>query len=271
MNQFLQAALQYVRRGRLVLPTHPLDNLEDESGNPTQSAEAIVAKAKAERLATLDSKAFDWIARGREANIELGRVFNEIKDILEHGSWEGYFAEKFAPRGIALRTAQLYMRMASEADAVSKNANSALFPPATDPQAQAISDATENARAAVIANGQSPETSRPRSKERVRLDGIYRLPLYMIGEDKDATDELLKSQNWYYAEIEILALLKQLHIKYGIVNDAAADETLAASQANRRLEIIPEGPEANTYAEAADAAHIGNAPEENSEYGDVLA
>ncbi len=259
----------------------PLDKLEQEAGDLTQSAEAVAAQGKADLIAELEAKAFDWIARGREANIELGRVFNQIKDILEHGSWEAYFAEKFAPRGVALRTAQLYMKMASEADAVSKNANSALFPPATDPQAQAINDATEKAQAAVaIAGGQSPETSKSEPdkkskkvrKERVRLAGIYRLPLYMTADQKDATDELRESQNWHCAEMEIMALLKRLHIKYGIVNDPAAPEVQAAPQVCKRLEIIREEPEADPYpGVAADPAHTGHEPEEEPEYGDALA
>jgi hypothetical protein len=210
----------------------------------------MAAKVKAYRLATLHAKAIDWIARGREANIELGRVFNEIKDLLEHGDWESYCTEKFVPRGIALRTAQLYMQMAKEADAVSKSAKSALFPPATDPKTQAICDATEKAREAVVmAGGQSPEASKLERKKRVRLDGIYRLPLYMTGDEKDTTDELLESQNWPQAEIDIMAQLKRIHIKYGIVVDPAAHEFEAVPQVCEGAEIIPAEAEAARYPE----------------------
>jgi hypothetical protein len=275
MNQLFRVALRYARRGWPVLRIHhpvpggcacgnpecrrysslppsgrAVDELTQEVGGLTQSAEAIAAKAKTDRIATLEAKAFDCIARGREVNIELGRLFNEIKDLLlEHGEWENYFAEKFAPRGIALRTAQLYMKMACEADAVSKNASSALFPLAIDPQAQAICDATEQAQAAVVmASEQPPEKSKSQSKKRVRLDGIYRLPLYMSGDEKDATDALLESRDWYHAEIEILAFLKQLYVKYGIVNDPATQEVQAI-------------PETDPHPGEADDAKMGDAPD----------
>src|SRR6266705_1988928 len=110
-----------------------LSKLEQEAGEKAQSAESVVAQFKADLLAELESKAFQWIARGREANIELGRVFNQIKNLLEHGSWEPYYETTFAPKSVALRTAQEYMRMARETDDLTKNADSALFPPATDP------------------------------------------------------------------------------------------------------------------------------------------
>jgi hypothetical protein len=256
----------------------PLDELKQEV---RQSAEAAAVQVKAELVAELEAKAFDWIARGRAANIELGRIFNQIKYIIEHGSWETYFSEKFAPRGVALRTAQLYMKMAGEADAVSKDANVAFFPPATDPQAQAIKDATEMAQGAVaIAGGQSPEASKSNPakknkkvrKERVRLDGIYKLPLFMTGDEKDATDALLDSQDWHYAEMEITALLRQLHIKFGIVNDPAAPEVQAAPRVRRRVEIISGEPEADPYpgVAAGGAAHMGDGPEEQPQYGDAL-
>ena len=196
---------------------------------PRLGPEDLAAKAKAERLAALDESAFEWIARGRPANLELGRVFNQIKDILEHGEWEPYFTEKFLPLGVALRTAQDYMKMAREADAITKNANPAHFPPATDQPAQEINDATEEDKAAVAEAGeQSPEApakeTKKTRKKRVRLDGIYKLPLHMTGEQKDATDALLESEKWPRAERKIMDLLRQLQIKYGFLNDSEREE-----------------------------------------------
>jgi hypothetical protein len=109
-------------------------------------------------------------------------------------------------------------------------------------------------------------------KERIRLDGIYRLPLYMTGDEKDATDELRESPQWPRAEMEIMDLIQQLHIRYGIVNDPVVHEVQGARQASKRLEIISEKPEANQCQEAAiDAAHLREAPGEKKDYGDALA
>lgn len=219
-----------------------LDDLTQGESGLTHSGEAIADKAKADRLAALEAEAIDRIARGRGANIGLGRVFNKLQDTVGHGNWERYFVEKFVPLGISLRTAQRYMKMATELDAVSKNDNLSLFPSATDPQAQAISDAAANARVAVATvKGQSPETSKSKSKTRVRRDGSYKLSLNMTGREMVMTDELRGSQSWPEAETEIIALLKQLHIKYV------------------------------TYSEVVDGAHTGEAFEEKSDDQDSLA
>jgi hypothetical protein len=223
------------------VPGGSLDDLIQEDTEPTQSAEAIAEKAKAARLVVLDAQAFHWIARGREANRELGRIFNEIKSILKHGEWEPYFENTFRKHGIALRTAQDYMRLASEPDRASR-ADPALFPPATDPQAQAISDAADKARTAVVtANEQSPDISKSKSKIRVRRDGTYKLPLSMTGHDMDIADELRASPKWPDAEMEIITFLQQLHIKYV------------------------------TYSEVVDAAQTGEALEEKADDEDPLA
>jgi hypothetical protein len=230
-----------------------LDRLEQEAGEKAQSAEAVASQAKADLLASLEAKAFFWIARGREANIELGRVFNQIRDVAEHGSWEDYYKTKFEPHGVAFRTAQWYMKLAREADELTKNANSALFPPATDPQAQAINAAAEQAKQDVAnASGDAAAPSNPNPepkkkskksrKARVRLNGLYWLPLQMKGDEKDSTDQLVKSQNWHGAHMEIMALLRRLHVKYGIVADPATLPAQVAAQSRKHLELPPEDP-----------------------------
>ncbi|HVB54963.1 MAG TPA: hypothetical protein VNE63_00830 [Candidatus Acidoferrales bacterium] len=155
------------------------------------------------------------------------------------------------------------------------------FPTGTDLQAQAISDATHQAQAAVgMADRHSPKsqteadrTKKTVRKERVRLHGIYRLPLFMSGEGKDATDALRKSENWYYAEMEIMALVKRLHITYGIVNDSAIhDEIQSPPQVGERLENSPEVDEGDAYPEVATGAvYIRDAFEDAPEHGDALA
>jgi len=69
---------------------------------------------KLQRIAALEASAFRCIARGRQANIELGHVFNQLKRVVGHGRWQRYFEQKFAPKGITLRTAENYMRLAAK-------------------------------------------------------------------------------------------------------------------------------------------------------------
>src|SRR5712691_8587860 len=94
-----------------------------ERKDVTQRAEAAAAERTEDRVAALDAQVFRSMARRREASIEMGRAFNELKKILGHGEWQRHFEETFAPHRITLRTAERYMRLASEADAVSKNDN----------------------------------------------------------------------------------------------------------------------------------------------------
>src|ERR1019366_2215009 len=227
-----------------------LEQLEQEGGEQAQSAEAVVSQFKADLLADLEAKAFQWIARGREAKIELGRVFNHIKNLLEHGNWEPYYETTFAPKSVALRTAQLYMKLACEADELKENANFALFPPETDPQATAVNAAVAQAEQAV-ANATAKETgpreaastptkTREPHKSRIRLDGIYRLPLYLTGAQKDNLDALRESQNWRGAELAIRATIDRLLVQYGYVNDPAGPEFQDSPQPRKRLEIIPD-------------------------------
>ncbi len=194
-----------------------LDKLEQEAGDATQRAEAAAAAERREdRVAELDAKVFQGMARGREANIEVGRALNELKKILGHGKWQRHLAETFAPCGVTLRSAERYMKMASEADAVSKNDNLSTFKPATDRGAQEIRNATERAQAEVGAPSGQKLKKEPR-----RVDGIYKLPLRMTGDEKDAMDALRKLPDWPRAEKRIIALLKRLWVKYGIVNKDA--------------------------------------------------
>jgi hypothetical protein len=196
---------------------------------PRRGPDDLAAKAKVDRLNALTDEAFRWIARGRPANIKLGRIFNQIKDdILNHGEWKPYFTKKFLPHGIAFRTAQDYMKLANEANKITENANSALFPPPTDHQAQEINDASEKAKVAVAAAGeQSPEVPDKETnqrKKRVRLAGIYKLPLYMTGALKDATDLFLESKKWSRTERDIMDLLRRRLKKYGFLNDSEKEE-----------------------------------------------
>jgi len=121
-----------------------------------QSAEGLSNQLKADRLAALDERALYCYRRGRKANIEMGRVFLQEKELLGHGPFEKHFAGKFAPLGIAPRTARTYMAMALEADAQlakiadsGKSADSADFPLAMDAEAVNRRKATAEAEAEV--------------------------------------------------------------------------------------------------------------------------
>lgn len=168
-----------------------------------------VAAVEGDRVAKLDAKAFHWLARGREANIELGRVFNELKTILRHGKWQRHFSETFAPCGIALRTAENYMKAAHEAD--SKIEKVSIFKLATDRNAQTIRGATERAQAEV-----GPASGHDLRKENIRFErtALYHLPLHLRRDEMTACDALQKLPEWPRAEQKIVALLKQLWIEY---------------------------------------------------------
>ena len=181
---------------------------------PRKKPQSISSGAKAEQLAALEAQAFHCIARGRAANLELGRMFLQIKVIAGHGRWESYYDERFGSSYVAFRTAQTYMNMARKEDAISKTAESALFPLAMDPQAVTRRDAAAMAEAEV--GGAADHKAK---KRHVRPEGpcLFQLPpIRLTDDERNASDQLVKL-HWPRAEKEILALLKQLHIECGIV------------------------------------------------------
>jgi hypothetical protein len=183
---------------------------------PHKRREPWASGPKALLLDALEEQAFESIARGRLANVELGRVFLQIKRIVGRGRWERYYKERFGSCGVASRTARSYMEMAKkeDADAIPQTADSAEwagFPMAADGQAQEMRAATAMAQAEVD----------QRQKGKVRLDRIFKLPLSLTIDEQEATRELVKSPDWSHAQQEIIALLKQLHVKCGIVNSGA--------------------------------------------------
>src|SRR5713226_3753256 len=141
-----------------------------ERKDVTQRAEAAAAERIEHRVAELDAEVFRGMARGPEANIEVGRALKELKKILGHGKWQRHLAETFAPCGVTLRSAERYMKMASEADAVSKNDNLSTFKPATDRGAQEIREATQQAETEVgAASGHN----------KLKKGRLHKLPLHM--------------------------------------------------------------------------------------------
>jgi hypothetical protein len=119
------------------------------------------SKAQPERVAALAARAFASIRRGHEANIDVGRTFNEIKSVLGHGRWKAYFRKTFAPCGITQRTAQNYMGLARQTDADLKKENFSFSQVASDPHAQGMRRANAKAKTEVA----MAMASRPRQNE----------------------------------------------------------------------------------------------------------
>jgi len=114
-----------------------------------ETAEDVAFFRTARLIGELEVKAHEWLARGREANTEFGRILIRLKPLVGHGHFKEYYERKFGqPYHIKFRTAQTYMKMAREQDKA-KGAGLALFPPATDPHSVAIREAAERARQGV--------------------------------------------------------------------------------------------------------------------------
>jgi hypothetical protein len=170
-----------------------------------------MSRFKAEQLAALEAKVRVWIARGRQANVEVGRGFIQIKKLLLHGQWERYYAERFGTCGIAKRTAQAYMDLARKEDANSKSAESAHFPKATDQHAVTMRNATAKAEAEVGTSAQLKSVAEGKN-------AIFRLPVSLTAEVWEAVEKLRNSADWLSAEREIAAFLRDLCVKLGILN-----------------------------------------------------
>ena len=169
-------------------------------------------RAKTEQLAALVAEAFRWIARGRTANIQLGRVFLLIKAIVGHGQWERYYADTFGSCGIAKRTAQAYMELARREDANSKSAESAHFPKARDQHAVTMRNATAKAEAELGSSARIKSVPDPTGV-------IFKLKVRLTAEVQEAVEKLHSSADWLSAEREIAAFLRALCVKSGILNN----------------------------------------------------
>jgi len=199
---------------------------------PRLPAEVTVAEAKAAYIVELERRAFDWIARGHEANIQLGRTFLQLKELVDRGDWEAYFTEKFEPRGIPLRTGQHYMQLAKEAEEVAPKVE--LYPTATDPKAQAMTAATEKASQAVAAadpqgsDQKGPRTDVPetgKSEDGLRM---RRLAIRMTQRRWDRISKLWSSEHRALGEAAVTDCLIEVCDRCGIPSDDSQEgQTLA--------------------------------------------
>jgi hypothetical protein len=206
-----QADAQAIERAAESLSALSLLNAEELAINSNvDEANRILAEG---RLGLSDA------ARG---SLVAGRAFNKLKPMFPKGKWLPRLQVESARVGRSIRSIQECMLAAKKADA--ENANVRVFAQATDPQATAIKEAVAKAEkqveAAITANDLTPDIvppkpNKPRRKSPPRLDGVYRLPLPMTGDEKDAMDELRTSEKWEFAEIAIMTFLRHLLIDYG--------------------------------------------------------
>ena len=163
-------------------------------------------KAKAERLAELRAETWKCIKRGIKANLEIGRHFNQIKDIVGHGNWRDYYKRHFGNCGIPDRTARTYMSQAHEEDR--KSAESAdLAKRNVGPKAQELLTANEQAK-----------------KNTAAAPRVYRLPLHATPDEQQMFDALRQSADWPQHETQIVSfILKLKKVEAQDANATAAD------------------------------------------------
>jgi hypothetical protein len=200
--------------------------------HPRRTAEDVASHHRVRRIAELEKEArkliarsITLIARGREANIQLGRIFIKLKRLVGHGHFEKYYERKFGRfYGIAFRTAQDYMVLAREADEA-KSADTALFPLAMDPQAVNIRKQTERARLAVAdAESESPgeSTTDPEAQATNPAPNsagsmvTCRLFIRMMRGQRKRVTALLRSEHRALAESTVIDTLLKLCDEYRI-------------------------------------------------------
>jgi len=200
---------------------------------PRRNAESVAFYRTANLIAELEKKAHDWFARGREANIEVGRILIRLKPLVGHGNFQRYYELKYGkPYRIAFRTAQVYMQLARKADEETKGADPALFPPATDSQAMAIREATEKARLAVrAADAHSSNESTTSTDAHVRNDSpkyvssmcTCRLYIRMTTEQRDTISKMWRSEHRHSAETKVTNYLMELCAECEISGNDSAE------------------------------------------------
>ena len=227
-HQNLKDTKHIVRFPRLIrrFPRLPIRRIS------RRTAEDVAFYRRLRLIAEIEKEAVEWIGRGLPANIELGRRFIRLKDLVGHGRFKKYYEKTFAkPYGIALRTAQTYMGLAREADRKSKSADAALFQLAMDPQAVEIREATEKHKAAVArakrsgseeASSDADTEQRAHAKDPEGSMCTCRLQIRMSKENHARVLALWRSEHRALAESAVTEFLLELCAKYEI--DGGASE-----------------------------------------------
>ncbi len=186
-----------------------------------RTGEDVAFFRTARLIGELEVKAHEWLARGREANTEFGRILIRLKPLVGHGHFKEYYERKFGqPYHIKFRTAQTYMKMAREQDKA-KCAGLALFPPATDPHAVAIREAAERARQGVADAAQ--DSSSGAASNDANSICIFRPYIRMTREQRDRVAELWKSEHRHSVDCDVTDYLLQLCENYEITRGDSAD------------------------------------------------
>ena len=129
--------------------------------------------------------------------LEAGRAFNRLKPMFPKGTWLARLKMEEYRSGHSVRSLQDYMKAAREADA--KNEEVRAFAKATDPGAVAVTEAGEQAAhkvADAISATELNSTAKPRTKNPPRkspplLEGRFHLPLYLSGDEKKASKQII--------------------------------------------------------------------------------
>jgi hypothetical protein len=161
--------------------------------------------AKRKRIRELDKLANKWLARGHEANTQVGQAFNELKQILGHGRWLRHFKKRYEQH-ITLRTAENYMRQARDEDSkIEKLSN---FAPAADSEAVTKSEVTAEASMEV--------------EDAKRRHPIFKPPLRLRStQELNAARQLWKSHGTI-GEKRMIAVLRQMLVEFNIGSEEAA-------------------------------------------------
>jgi hypothetical protein len=190
-----------------------------------ETAEDVAFFRTARLIGELEVKAHEWLARGREANTEFGRILIRLKPLVGHGHFKEYYERKFGqPYHIKFRTAQTYMKMAREQDKA-KGAGLALFPPATDPHSVAIREAAERARQGVAdaPQGSSSDSASNDAEASANATCIFRPYIRMTRGQRDMAVQLWKSEHRRSVDSDVTDYLMQLCEKYDVARSDSAD------------------------------------------------
>lgn len=159
---------------------------EMEVWPPTLKAEALRDKMRVSKIARLITKARFALSRGKEANLEAGRNYEELRPLFTYGTWLPFLKSEASMFGLSYRTIQDFMKQARETDNPEKYAKSAHCV-AEDPNTIA-----ENLEA-VIAEKETEAANAAASKyaqrkpEPAELDGLSASA--PTSSDNDACDE----------------------------------------------------------------------------------
>jgi hypothetical protein len=144
--------------------------------------------------------------RGEGWQVEFGLLLYKYRKAVAHGQWIKFLKSEF---GLHRQTAWRWITAATEHYNLPPLSDEVNEPDEPNPLPEKIAKAIKEHKEKIAKAPRKPN---------IRLNGSYKLPLWLTAEQADNLDALRKGPNWTGAQMAIIATIDHMVVQYGIVN-----------------------------------------------------